>query len=161
MIDDRRRDKKHPLDQISDTFKCRHRVLRWAGAPYDLEKDKEVKKRQKRSTSSSYSQTGFWTWQRVHYTPTASAVTRPQSNRSALRCGGTVDSHHRHAADRTVTTVWCYDVNNIASECIFYPLQRIIQRQLHHCCQLLLIFKNRRGLKDRFDHRKQYNRSVW
>ncbi len=35
-----------------------------------------------------------WTWQWVHFTQMASTVTRSQSNRAPLGCGGTGDSHH-------------------------------------------------------------------
>lgn len=35
-----------------------------------------------------------------HCTQIESTVTRSQSNREALRCGGTVDSHRRCAADK-------------------------------------------------------------
>ncbi len=38
-----------------------------------------------------------WTW--VHFTQMASTVTRSQSNRAPLECGGTGDSHHGCAAD--------------------------------------------------------------
>ncbi len=34
-----------------------------------------------------------------------------QSNRAPLRCGGTGDSHHGCAADKSAATVWCYRVN--------------------------------------------------
>ncbi len=38
-------------------------------------------------------------------------VTRSQSNRAALGCGGTGDSHHGCAADKSATAAWCYHVN--------------------------------------------------
>ncbi len=41
----------------------------------------------------------------------ASTVTRSQSNRAPLGCGGTGDSHHGCAADKSAATVWCYHVN--------------------------------------------------
>ncbi len=37
--------------------------------------------------------------------------TRSQSNRAALGCGGTGDSHHGCAADKSAATAWCYHVN--------------------------------------------------
>ncbi len=52
-----------------------------------------------------------WTWQWVHFTQMASTVTRSQSNRAPLGCGGTGDSHHGCAADKSTETVWCYHVN--------------------------------------------------
>jgi len=47
-----------------------------------------------------------WTWQWVHWTKMASTVTRSQSNREALGCARTGDSHHGSAA-----TAWCDHVN--------------------------------------------------
>ncbi len=41
----------------------------------------------------------------------ASTVTRSQSNRAPLGCGGMGDSHHGCAADKSAATVWCYHVN--------------------------------------------------
>ncbi len=38
-------------------------------------------------------------------------VTRSQSNRAPLGCGGTGDSHHGCAADKSAATAWCYHVN--------------------------------------------------
>ncbi len=38
-------------------------------------------------------------------------VTRSQSNRAPLGCGGTGDSHHGCAADKSAATVWCYHDN--------------------------------------------------
>ncbi len=52
-----------------------------------------------------------WTWQWVHFTQMASTVTRSQSNRVHLGCGGTGDSHHGCAADKSAATAWCYHVN--------------------------------------------------
>ncbi len=40
-----------------------------------------------------------------------STVTRSQSNRAHLRCGGTRDSHHGYAADKSAATARCYHVN--------------------------------------------------
>ncbi len=47
----------------------------------------------------------------VHFTQMASTVTRSQSNRAPLGCGGTGDSHHGCAADKSAATAWCYHVN--------------------------------------------------
>ncbi len=41
----------------------------------------------------------------------ASTVTRSQSNRAYLGCGGTGDSHRGCAADKSAATAWCYHVN--------------------------------------------------
>ncbi len=41
----------------------------------------------------------------------ASTVTRSQSNRAPLWCGGTRDSHHGRTADKSAATAWCYHVN--------------------------------------------------
>ncbi len=40
-----------------------------------------------------------------------STVTRSQSNRAHLGCGGTGDSHHGCAADKSAATVLYYHVN--------------------------------------------------
>ncbi len=52
-----------------------------------------------------------WTWQWVHFTQMTSTVTRSQSNRAALGCGGTRDSHHGCADDKSAATVWRYHDN--------------------------------------------------
>ncbi len=41
----------------------------------------------------------------------ASTVTRSQSNRAPLGCGGTGDSHHGCAADKSAATAWWYHDN--------------------------------------------------
>ncbi len=51
------------------------------------------------------------TWQFVHFIQLAPTVTRSQSNRALLGCGGTGDSHHGCAADKSAATAWCYHVN--------------------------------------------------
>ncbi len=63
------------------------------------------------SQSSNHLKPVFWTWQWVHFTQMASTVTRSQSNRAALGCGGTGDLHRVCAADKSAATVWCYHVN--------------------------------------------------
>ncbi len=45
------------------------------------------------------------------FTQMASTVTRSKSNRAPLGCGGTGDSHHGCAADKSAATAWCYHVN--------------------------------------------------
>ncbi len=63
------------------------------------------------SQSSNHLTLVSWTWQWVHFTQMASTVTRSQSNRAPLGCGGTGDSLHVCAADKSAATVWCYHVN--------------------------------------------------
>ncbi len=60
------------------------------------------------SQSSNLLRLVSWTWQWVHFTQMASTVTRSQSNRAPLGCGGTGDSHHGCAADKSAATAWCY-----------------------------------------------------
>ncbi len=52
-----------------------------------------------------------WFIEWVHFTQMASTVTRSQSNRAHLGCGGTGDSHHGCAADKSAATAWCCHVN--------------------------------------------------
>ncbi len=47
----------------------------------------------------------------VHFTQMASTITRSQSNRVPLGCGGTGDLHHGCVADKSAATAWCYHVN--------------------------------------------------
>ncbi len=63
------------------------------------------------SQSSNHLRLVSWTWQWVHFTQMSSTVTRSQSNRAPLGCGGTRDSHHGCADDKSAATVWCYHVN--------------------------------------------------
>ncbi len=63
------------------------------------------------SQSSNHLRLVSWTWQWVQFTQMASTVTRSQSNRALLGCGGTGDSHHGCAADKSAETAWCYHVN--------------------------------------------------
>ncbi len=63
------------------------------------------------SQSSNHLRLVSWTWQWVHFTQMASTVTRSQSNRAPFGCGGTGDSHHGCAADKSAATAWCYHVN--------------------------------------------------
>ncbi len=63
------------------------------------------------SQSSNHLRLVSWTWQWVHFTQMASTVTRSQSSRAPLGCGGTGDSHHGCAADKSAATAWCYHVN--------------------------------------------------
>ncbi len=62
-------------------------------------------------TKLKSSQIGFLNMKWVHFTQMASTVTRSQSNRAPLGCGGTGDSHHGCAADKSAATAWCYHVN--------------------------------------------------
>ncbi len=60
-----------------------------------------------------------WTWQWVHFTQMASTVTRSQSNRAPLGCGGTGDSHHGCAATNlqqlrdAIMSIW----TKVSEEC--------------------------------------------
>ncbi len=63
------------------------------------------------SQSSNHLRLVSWTWKWVHFTQTASTVTRSQSNRAPLGCGGMRYSHHGCAADKSAATAWCYHVN--------------------------------------------------
>ncbi len=63
------------------------------------------------SQSSNHHRLVSWTWQWVHFTQMASTVTRSQSNRAPLGCGGTGDSHHGCAAGKSAAAAWCYHVN--------------------------------------------------
>ncbi len=63
------------------------------------------------SQSSNHLRLVSWTWQWVHFTQMASTVTKSQSNRAPLGCGGTGDLHHGCVADKSTATVWCYHVN--------------------------------------------------
>ncbi len=63
------------------------------------------------SQSSNHLRLVSWTWQCVHFTQMASTVTRSQSNRAPLGCGGTGDSHRGCAAEKSAATVWWYHVN--------------------------------------------------
>ncbi len=63
------------------------------------------------SKSSNHLRLVSWTWQWVHFTQMASTVTRSQSSRVPLGCGGMGDSHHGCAADKSAATAWCYHVN--------------------------------------------------
>ncbi len=71
-----------------------------------------------------------WTWQWVHFTQMTSTVTRSQSNRAALGCGGTRDSHHGCADDKSAATVWCYHVNmtKISEECFQHLVESVPRR---------------------------------
>ncbi len=61
--------------------------------------------------SSNHLRLVSWTWQWVHFTQMTSTVTRSQSNRAPLGCGGTRDSHHGCADDKSAATVWRYHDN--------------------------------------------------
>ncbi len=63
------------------------------------------------SKGSNHFRLVSWTWQWVQFNQMASTVTRSQSNRALLRCGGTGNSHHGCAADKSAETAWCCQVN--------------------------------------------------
>ncbi len=64
------------------------------------------------SQSSNHLRLVSRTWKWVHFTQMASTVTRSQSNRAPLGCGGTGDSHHGCAADKSAATA-CRDHVNM------------------------------------------------
>ncbi len=77
-------------------------------------------------TKLKSSQTGFLNMTMVHFTQMASTVTRSQSNRAPLGCGGTGDSHHGCAADKSAATVMlsCQygpkSLRNVSTPCWIY-----------------------------------------
>ncbi len=89
-------------------------------------------------TKLKSSQTGFsnhlrlvsWTWQWVHFTQMSSTVTRSQSNRASLGCGGTGDSRHGCADDKSTATAWCYHDNmtKISEECLQHLVESMPRR---------------------------------
>ncbi len=62
-------------------------------------------------TKLKSSQTGFLNMSMSSLYSMASTVTRSQSNRAPLGCGGTGDSHLGCAADKSAGTAWCYHIN--------------------------------------------------
>ncbi len=66
--------------------------------------------KQDKAQSSNHLRLVSWTWPSIHFTQMASTVTRSQSNRAPLGCGGTGDSHHECAADKSAATAWCFHV---------------------------------------------------
>ena len=79
------------------------------------------------SQSSYHLKLVSWTWQWVHCTPMASTVTRSQSNRAALGCGGTGVTHHRCAADKsaaTIMSIW----TKISEECFQHLVESMPRR---------------------------------
>ncbi len=69
------------------------------------------------------------TWQWVHFTQMSSTVTRSQSNRAPLGCGGTRDSHHGCADDKSAATVWCGHVKMDLFTSLTLP-QRLVKNLL-------------------------------
>ncbi len=63
------------------------------------------------ATKLKSSQTGFLNMTISSLYQLASTVTRSQSNRAPLGRGGTGDSHHGCAADKSAATARCYHVN--------------------------------------------------
>ncbi len=62
-------------------------------------------------TKLKSSQTGFLNMTMSSLYSNVSTVTRSQSSRVPLGCGGTGYSHHGCAADKSAATAWCYHVN--------------------------------------------------
>ncbi len=82
------------------------------------------------SKSSNHLRLVSWTWQWVHFTQMTSTVTRSQSNRAPLGCGGTRDSHRGCAADKSAATVWCYHDNmtKISEQCFQHLVESMPRR---------------------------------
>ncbi len=84
------------------------------------------------SQSSNHPRLVSWTYQCFHFTQMASTVTRSQSSRAPLGCGGTGDSHHGCAATfcKFAATVWCYHINmyNISEECFQHLVETMPRR---------------------------------
>ncbi len=62
----------------------------------------------------------------------ASTVTRSQSNRATLGCGGMGDSHHGCAANKSAATAWCYHVDmdqNPKEECLQHLVEYMPRRR--------------------------------
>ncbi len=76
-------------------------------------------------TKLKSSQTGFF-----HFTQMASTVTRSQSNRAPLGCGGTGDSHHGCAAENlqqlcdAIMSIW----TKISEECLQHLVESMPRR---------------------------------
>ncbi len=82
------------------------------------------------SQSSNHLRLDSWTWRWVHFTQMASTVTRSQSNRAPVGCGGTGDSHQGSADDKSAATAWCNHVNmdKISEECFQHLVQSMPRR---------------------------------
>ncbi len=87
------------------------------------------------SQSSNHLRLVSWTWQWVHFTQMASTVTRSQSNRASLGCGGTRDPHHGCADDKSAATAWCYQVKMHqhlwGMLCMYVSIVNCIATKLH------------------------------
>ncbi len=80
------------------------------------------------SQSSNHLKLVSWTWQWVHFTQMASTVTRSQSNRAPLGCGGTGDLHNGCAADKSAS-------NCVMLSCQYGPksLRNVSNTLLNQC----------------------------
>ncbi len=87
-----------------------------------------------------------WTWQWVHFNQMASKVTRSQSNRAPLGCGGTGDSHHGCAANKSAATAWCYHANNQYGP---KSLRNVSNTLLNLCYEELMQFWRQKGVQPR------------
>ncbi len=76
------------------------------------------------SQSSNHLRLVSWTWQLVNFTQMASTVTRSQSNRAPLGCGGTGDVQLRNLQQLcdTIMSIW----TKISEECF----QRLVESML-------------------------------
>lgn len=73
-----------------------------------------------------------WVW--IHWTQTASTVTRSQFNPEPLGCGGTGDFHHEYWPDVSAAAAWCCYHANMStwtkvSEERFHTMLKDRQRQ--------------------------------
>ncbi len=78
-------------------------------------------------TKLESSQTGFLNMTMSSLTQMTSTVTRSQSNRAPLGCGGTRDSHHGCADDKSAATVWCYH-DNMDQNCFQHLVESMPRR---------------------------------
>ncbi len=82
------------------------------------------------SQRSSHLRLVYWTWQGFHFTQMTSTVTKSQSNRAPLGCGGTGDLHHGCESDNlqqlcyTIMSIW----TKISEECFQNLVESMPQR---------------------------------
>ncbi len=78
------------------------------------------------SQSSNNLRLVSWTWQLVNFTQMASTVTRSQSNRAPLGCGGTGDVQLRNLQQLcdTIMSIW----TKISEECFQHLVESMLWR---------------------------------
>ncbi len=94
------------------------------------------------SQSSNHLRLVSWTWQWVHFTQMVSTVTRSQSNRVPLGCGGTGDSHHGCACRQI-----CSDCVMISCQCGPKSLRSVFNTLLNLCHEELRQFWRQKGVQ--------------